>query len=468
VGVNVNNTDTMARLFTSVYWDGPDGPDGTEGMVYQNILVDALMADDNDNNLANGTPHYSQIVAAFAKHGIYLEQDVTFSHSEVTNVAASVPIPVDAIIDMQNTTPYQHVLLYYRNHASATWDSIVMTTSNNVNFTANIPAQDTGTVMDYYFCIRDGFDVANAYFPVGYNPTLPSYQSTIPYQFAVSITPMDSTTFETNATGWTIGNNPGDNATTGKWKRVLPVANAFVTTWPGGDHTTGAGECLLTGNGSGGFNPVQLSNGTTTTLSPSIDISGYNYPVVEYYRWFSNDQGQNFKNDPWQVMIKDASGSNWQLVERTYQSDYNWRRRIFAVNEYLPAGTTNIQMRFMASDSVLTNWDSNGQSLTAGGVDDFYMYDAKAVPNSVTNVVIPKAKVYPNPADQQVEITFGSSSNANVRLYDMTGKQVYNAQVSGQTNYNVSTSQLPAGAYNLVIQGGKSVQSETIVVKHKQ
>ncbi len=37
---------------------------------HQELYVDLLLADDDDGDLANGTPHYTQITAAFSRHGI--------------------------------------------------------------------------------------------------------------------------------------------------------------------------------------------------------------------------------------------------------------------------------------------------------------------------------------------------------------------------------------------------------------
>ena len=62
----------MSSLFSRSFLGLATGPDGTEGTVYYDILIDALTYDDNNGNLADGTPHFTQIVEAFAAHGIYL------------------------------------------------------------------------------------------------------------------------------------------------------------------------------------------------------------------------------------------------------------------------------------------------------------------------------------------------------------------------------------------------------------
>lgn len=464
VATNLGNIDSMARLFTDVYWDAPDDFDGSEASLYRSILIDALVADDNDANINNGTPHYRKIVAAFAKHGIYLSGDVasSFFHQELSNQAPNVAIPVTASLFAGIPPFFSKLRLYYKKDYVNTWDSVTLTTVNNQDFSGNIPAMQPGTVVNYYMAIVDAVGVPNAYFPSGYDPATASNQTSLPYQFAVGVAARDSQNFEQPATGWQIGNQPGDDATGGIWDRVsfTPQGNP----WPNGDHTTTSGSALFAGSPQ---TSIDVEDGTTTALSPVFDVTGYTKPVIEYYRWFSNDMGENFKSDPFKVMIRDANNNNWITVENTYQSDLNWRKRIFAVSQYLPQGTNHIQMKFQLSDSTLNNWIDNGQSLTLGGVDDFFLYDASG-PNDVENTNQPKAAVYPNPADEQLIISFAqANNNGYLSLQDIKGMELYKTVLTpGTMKYEVNTANLPAGIYTLLIQNNKSMQSQKITVKH--
>ncbi len=465
LGAAVGSIDTMTRLFTDVYYDVPDGPDGTEGDVYQTILVDALMADDNNSNLIDGTPHYAQIVAAFAKHGIYLERDATLTHTELGNQLQGVPIPVSAHLSLGSATYFHDLTMYYRINGAGAWTPVVLTNSS-MNFTGTIPAQDFGATVEYYFIVHDGLGYPNAFFPITCNPAMATSQVTIPYQFGVGIGAVDSNNFEASAAGWGIGGNAGDNATDGLWHQGVPMpATIFFTAWPDQDHTTGSGKCLITGAGAL-FSGTGVTGGTSTVLTPVFDISAFTNPVVEYYRWFSNEQGANFKNDPWIVKMNDGAGGAWQTIEKTYQPDVAWRRRIFAVNTYLP-GASHIQLKFFASDSLLMSWDSNGQSTTVGAIDDFFIYDKKDV-SAVGDAQMLKANIYPNPANDVVNIILSEGGNGTISCYDVLGQKVAELTTStGRTNYSFKTKELAAGTYNLVIQTAKSIQSKKIVVAHR-
>src|SRR6185503_10210597 len=115
----------------------------------------------------------------------------------------------------------------------------------------------------------------------------------------------------------------------------------------GHDHTSGRGKCLVTGNTSPyvGINTADVDYGKTTVITPAFDLTGYTNPVIEYYRWYGNDMGDNPKEDLWQVQLRDSTAAYWKYVDQTYQSDYNWRKRIFSLKEYL-GSKSNIQLKF--------------------------------------------------------------------------------------------------------------------------
>ncbi len=463
VGVNIGSPDSMTKLFTDVYFDVPDGPDGTEGTVFQSILIDALMADDNNSNLMDGTPHYSQIVAAFAKHGLYLEQDADITPTELPIQTAGVPIPLSFNLSLMNSDFFHDLTIYYRINGAGTWNPVTLTNSS-FHFTGTIPAQPAGTVVEYYFIIHDSLNVANAYFPITCNNSLPAYETTIPYQFGVGLQRSIRDSFESTLNpGWAIGSNPGDDATRGTWILDYPGTTG-TGTYPFGDHTTGLGQCLTTGNG---VIDTGIFGGTTTVLTPVFDISGFTNPVIEYYRWFSNEAGyENFKKDPWVVKIRDASNNIWKTVESTYQADDNWRRRIFRVSAFLPAGTAKIQLKFFASDSMFSNWVDYGQGINAGAIDDFTVYDSKVHGVSVAGTTPPTTEVFPNPANREIDIKLATGNTGFIWLYDMTGRQIEKIVIEPQNgNYSFNTKGLVSGNYNVVIQANEIILCRKIVVE---
>ena len=476
VGVNLGSVDSMANLFTDCYNEAPDGPDGTEGDVYHRVLIAALQNDDNDANLNNGTPHFRQIVSAFAKHGIYLLYDATLTHKELDNQPAGLDIPVTATLNIHNTFFFSNLKLVYKLRGTTTWDTLTMANTGGTNYATSIPALSKGNIIDYYLALTDTLNYTDAYYPAAYSPKLSTLQTSIPYQFGEGLVAKISNTFEdsANVKGWSIGNNTGDNATGGIWIWAVPVVShvrvdtGYIVCQTGSDHTSGSGKCLVTGNTSPylGINTADVDFGKTTVITPAFDLTGYANPVIEYYRWYGNDMGDNPKEDLWQVQLRDSTTAYWKYVDQTYQSDYNWRRRIFALKEYM-SSKSNIQLKFVAQDPSESGLYNNGQSTVEAAVDDFFIYDIES-PAAVAIQAPLKAEIYPNPANEKLEINIPQVNTAgNIGIYDLSGKQLGSVALSSTaTHYELDTRMLTPGHYFIVIQTGKTIQSQQVVIKH--
>lgn len=477
LATNLNSIDTMARLFSSTFYDTPDGPNGTEGEVYHDVLISAVINDDDDNNLGNGTPHLPQIVAAFARHGIYLLSGAVLNHTELAHQPIKSFIPVTANLVLADTLFFSQLKMYYKARSAAQFDTIIMTNNGGGNFTAQLP--DTfskmGEIVDYYFGIFDVLNSGTVYFPAGFRPDIPSDQSTIPYQFGLGIAQRSVTDFENDAMvqGWEIGNVTGDNATQGIWIHAVPVLSATNTAQgalvcqTGNDHTTGSGKCLVTGNANLGasINTADVDNGKTTAVTPLLDLSAYANPIIEYYRWFSNDRGSNRSSDPWLVQIHNENIVLWKNVDYTRASDYNWRRRIFHVKD-LVATDRKVQVRFIAEDPVNTGQTQNGQSTVEALVDDFFIYDQGFATSVGTTVEELKANIYPNPANKMVNVQLSRNSTGTIGIYDLLGKEVTSISMDGANKYAISTAQLAAGTYMILVQTEKTIQTQKLVIAH--
>ncbi|RYE23255.1 MAG: T9SS type A sorting domain-containing protein, partial [Sphingobacteriales bacterium] len=469
VAKNLNSFETMSTLFSATYFDVPDGPEGMEGMVYHDVLISAILADDNDNNLSNGTPHLEGITRAFAKHGIFLNADAILKHTEVANQPANEPINVTASLELTNPSFFQGLKLAYRNRSSA-WDTLDMTNNGNLNFSAQIPGQPMSSLVDYYFIVSDYLNISGNTFPWGYtSESARSTDVTIPYQFAVGSHLVISENFDgtIDTTQWQIGITT-DKATSGKWVHTVPAISSYNSrafgrfiSQTGKDHTSGTGKCLVTGNTTAttytSRSTSDVDGGKTTVITPAYDLSSFVYPIIEYHRWYANDRGGDVRrDDSWRVeMVNETSSA--QVIESTKQTDTAWRRRIFAVYQYLPSAK-GIQLRFIASDN---GDDTNVEA----AIDDFFIYDG--VPTGVTDVPQDKAVIFPNPANDNVRVTLAKAAKGTISVFDLTGKMLQTVTMDGNTiNYDISTSQLTPGQYMISIQSNKTYQTQKLVVAH--
>src|SRR5690606_9392940 len=225
--------------------------------IYHDVLISALMNDDNDNNLGNGTPHFSEIVTAFARHGIYLFSGATLTHTELDHQPIDVAIPVTADLVVSEPLFFDQLVLFYKERGAQSYDSVIMTNNGTGSYSAQIPAKNTmGTILDYYFGVYDILNSGIVYFPQDFRPDIPADQSTLPYQFGLGIAKRVGTDFEDtkDTEDWEIGGVTGDNATSGIWVQEVPIGTAVnsaqgaLVCQPDFDNTSGSGKCLVTGN----------------------------------------------------------------------------------------------------------------------------------------------------------------------------------------------------------------------------
>jgi Zn-dependent metalloprotease len=471
----IGNLDTMARIFAQTLYDTPDGPDGLEGEVYHAVLISALQADDDDNNINNGTPHFLQIVRGFGDHGIHLLNDAEIVHAEVDNQWENNVIPINISVNTTYQPFLKNVVLMYRDRANVNYTADTMTNTGGLNFSASIPAQTGTKIIDYYFVLLDTLSIPNAYGPTGFNPASVASKSNIPFQFGVQLLTQNFEYFENNLAGWTVADVPAigsvgaDNATTGKWIQAVPIQSSAggLISQTGTDNTSGTGKCLVTGNASNssqGVGSADVDNGRTSVLTPVINISNLENPIIEYHRWYSNNRGSNPGTERWEVKIGSPSTVFWPSVENTYVSDQSWRRRIFRVRDYIPDTYNEIQLRFIANDDV-----SNNGCVVEAALDDFVIFD-RNWPTGVQGSPSPeKAAVYPNPANETVKVTLPAAgfSSGSISIYELTGRLVQQRELEpSKREYNLNTSELAAGTYFLMIQSEKIIQSQKLVIAH--
>ena len=254
------------------------------------------------------------------------------------------------------------VNLHYALSGSG-FTSTAMTNSIENLWVGELPAQSPGTILEYYIEVSDG---------EGNTMVHPATAPEVAHFFLVG-TPSYFTNlhadYAENESGWTLG-LPDDDASAGIWVREDPIG----TTVSGNqlqsedDHTPSGTMCYLTGNApfsGSNYGEEDVDSGVTTLVSPVYSVPTNAFAVVSYWRWYTNDLGDNPGSDIWQVEIGDGNG-NWQNLEYTSASDNSWIQKQFLVRNYFPTATA-FQFRFRASD------EGNG-SLVEAAIDDFSIF----------------------------------------------------------------------------------------------
>jgi hypothetical protein len=322
-----------------------------------------FVADDDDGNLSNGTPHYDEFCVGATNHGF-----------DCPTITVGVFITHTPLDDTGNTTtPYQVVATITSSGGSVVEDSCRVTyrvgggsfasatmtsTGTPDEYEGFIPAQAACSQVDYYIFAADDN---------GYDATDPAAAPGNLHTFLVGYETVFEDDFETDK-GWTAG-LPGDDASTGMWERCDPE---WTEAQAEDDHTPASGvnayitDCTA-GASQGSYD---VDGGKTTLLSPMFDLTTYENVTLSYYRWYSNDTGAEPGTDYWVVELTDDDWTTWATLENTNVSNRNWTEMEFDVGSYVDL-TDQVQVRFIASD-----FDPG--SLVEAGVDDFLLVGCSA------------------------------------------------------------------------------------------
>ncbi len=456
-GININDRQLAMDLFAETFAATISGPDGSEGQLYTDILIEAITDDDNDGNLNNGTPHLSQLLSAFARHGITLLTNVTFTHNEVLSGTDLSPVIINATFAYTSQFPWFTATAqgFYKVNGLGAWTPFTMSYVSGNSYTGSIPGQPAGSLVSYYLAIVDGGGGVLQTLPAGAADPDPN----IPYYVMIDFTPLVTDDMEGTLAGWTAG-LPTDGAVTGQWLFDTPVGsfNNGVICQTDYQHTPGGIICAITGNASPN-DPIgtnDIDSGRTTLISPTFDLSTSINPGFSYYRWYTNDQGSNPKTDAWQVSIS-GDGVNWVPVEVTRTPDHSWRRFAFRVKDYIATSAT-VSVRFVAEDSA-----ANKGSLVEGALDDFVLYDATTTGVENPSPDILSLVVYPLPAMNDLNLSWTMNRDDRLTLYliNSLGETVYstteNYYSKGTHQVTLDCAGLDAGVYLLKLNGQHTV-----------
>lgn len=236
-----------------------------------------------------------------------------------------------------------------------------------------------------------------------------------------------------------------DTATSGRWVRVDPIGTTFngSQAQTEDDHTSAPGsDCFVTGQGSvgGTAGEADVDGGKTTLTSPSFDLSRVVEPRLTYWRWYTNNLGNNPGEDTWVVQISNNGGTSWVDLERTTASANSWQEKTFLVAGYVTP-SDQVVVRFVASDAV------NG-SLVEAAVDDFE-FSGLSTPVDAPDATLPLALTLnparPSPARGGTAIGFAlpAAGAVSLAVYGPDGRKV-RSLVDGE---------LPSGVHQRIWDG---------------
>ncbi len=241
---------------------------------------EALIADDDNGNIADGTPNQCAIRAAFGHHGLADGQPLAFAEVAVPTrtgfeLKASIAsgtgaAPGCAAPLMAGGTVTWRV----RGKTDAASSGVIAMTAAGVDATATLPTVPAGSVLQYQIdvALDDGSSLR---FPA--NAADPFYEF-----YVGDATPIWCAEFE--------GNDAPAMTLSGDWQIGPPMGPGAGGV--GGDPAAAfAGTGVLGNNLMGGG--LHRPSTTATATLPLIDVSGFRDVRLQFRRWLNVDDGNN-------------------------------------------------------------------------------------------------------------------------------------------------------------------------------
>jgi uncharacterized protein (TIGR03382 family) len=339
----------VSELHTGLLKGGP-----TIDSTWDEIIV----ADDDDGNLSNGTPHYCQMLEAFGNHGLgpgAISGSVNLEHAPLANVDSESDHPIAAELQMLardcvEFNPEAATVQYRVNGGS--WQENTLNVGD-MTINGDIPQQSMGDFVEYYITVSGSDDAINSPYGAFINP----------YSFFVGdVIELFCTDFEESDAGFTHELISGENTEgADDWQRGTPAGE-------GGDPSYAYSGSYVWGNdlGEDNYNGEYQNDKHNRLNSPEYDLYHYQGVFLEYYRWLHVEDGYY---DSARIL---ANGEDiWDNYDSENQDggfhhkDLAWAPHAVALD--VPWGEPTVQLAWeIQSDE--------GLSLGGWNIDDVCLY----------------------------------------------------------------------------------------------
>lgn len=141
--------------------------------------------------------------------------------------------------------------------------------------------------------------------------------------------------------------------------------------------------------------------------------------------------------------------------------DGNTSTQQYPVHNYVVSGHYAICLTITdATGCTFTTCDSTYKLTSQGIIGQLVVVPSTT---SVNDYVIAVNSIYPNPANDIVSISFNKLIEGELRMLDMTGREVYNEKINAN-NVKINVSNFPVGFYDLSIVAGDKISHNKIAI----
>lgn len=306
--------------------------------------TEVLVADDDDGDLANGTPNFCRITDAFARHGLADRSDVgpVFGSPSVEGHEIRLALPTSQCGD--TTVASARVIWRVRGATESSETPMVVDAGTLV---ATIPPQAPGTVVEYQIGLT---------FASGEPITLPRNVAAPWYElFIGAVTPLYCANFEADAAGWTHRLKAGqarEGADDWQWGSPSQTPGS-------GDPSSAHSGLKVYGNdlGGGNFNGKYQPGKTNALRSPSVPVGEHTQLRLQYRRWLTVEDGRYDRATIWAndvAMWQNAMGTDQAQLDHV---DREWIFQDIDLSAAVRDGQVSVEFELASDEGVeLGGW----------------------------------------------------------------------------------------------------------------
>lgn len=252
---------------------------------------------------------------------------------------------------------------------------------------------------------------------------------------------------------WTIETT----ATSGAWERAVPLGTSrqgqLVQTDKDVDGDYG-NQCYVTGNGSSDPSGDDIDNGETLLLSPSMDLSTYQLPLMNFQYWFTNTGGSGNPNDSISIYL--FTNSDTVLILSSRQSSPNWMKvEKLKINDFV-TDLTNVRLAVVAGDY-------NPGHLVEAALDEFLIVEGMPVANDEQSKSLVQFSIVPNYLKEASEVLLLANhplmEEHNIEIIDINGKIVEKHKFKKHERNLMIGSKLRSGLHIVQINSGSGYKT---------
>ncbi len=223
----------------------------------------------------------------------------------------------------------------------------------------------------------------------------------------------------------------------------------------GADNQEDIGEqALLTGAGI--LQPAHLDyvfNGTTTAISPPMNLNEYDYPIIKMDAWYRHHGYTDV--GPYETVVKLIRGDEERIVMGFDQADTLWQQRVFHPKDYF-WNLENVQV----SISVFNDIEG---IFTELAIDVFEVEEGQ--PTQIDELESAEMLIYPNPSSDEFNISLKTKDYNQYILTDVNGQLMNSRQISS-SSFKIDTQSLPPGIYFLQLKSENKLSTVQRLVKN--